>query len=194
MLARVLIVLLLTSGFALSPLVARAETASSSSAIAVEDPSVFDVGRSLPRVDLAVVRYPGHLCPRPSVRPHRQNGLSTPAIAEDRRVKDLWGFSLGIADATLLMFLLAGAAVVAAIGGCERIPDHSAACWREVEGRGGRPGDPQKVEGHAEEAAPESPGESPQYPAQSGAQYAAQYPAQWRVRGVAMREMAGGGE
>lgn len=120
MLARGLIVLVLTSGVVLSPRVARAETTSSSTATAtVEDRSYFDVGG---RIRASISQWFGDLVTSalgPVFDLMGRTVFSTPTIAEDRRIRDLWGFSLGIADATLLMFLLAGAAVITATGGAE---------------------------------------------------------------------------
>ena len=120
MLARGLLVLAFTSGLVLSPRVARAETVPSPSPTStVEDPSVFDVGG---RIRASISEWFGDLVASalgPVFDLMGRTVFSTPDIAEDQRIKDLWGFSLGIADATLLMFLLAGAAVVTATGGSE---------------------------------------------------------------------------
>ena len=43
--------------------------------------------------------------------------FSTPMLPDNARVVELWRFSLGIADATLLLFVLAGAAIVMSGGG-----------------------------------------------------------------------------
>lgn len=43
--------------------------------------------------------------------------FATPPLADNPRIGDLWKFSLGIADAALLLFVLAGAGIVMAGGG-----------------------------------------------------------------------------
>ncbi len=43
--------------------------------------------------------------------------FATPPLADNPRIADLWRFSLGIADAALLLFVLAGAGIVMASGG-----------------------------------------------------------------------------
>jgi len=43
--------------------------------------------------------------------------FSTPMLPDNARVSELWRFSLGIADATLLLFVLAGAGIVMSGGG-----------------------------------------------------------------------------
>lgn len=45
--------------------------------------------------------------------------FSTPAIDENPRVRELWGFSLSVANAALIVFLLAGASFVTVAGGTE---------------------------------------------------------------------------
>lgn len=84
-----------------------------------EDPSFFDVGA---RVRNAISQWFTDLLAEslgPVFDLLGRTVFSTPRLDRHERVRDLWGFSLGVADAALIIFFLTGAAVVTATGGLE---------------------------------------------------------------------------
>ena len=122
---RLLIVLILSLGLLWVPTDVLAQTAPeptpspSATSPQPEEPGLFDFDG---RVRRAISEWFSDLLTsalRPVFDLLGRTVFSTPAIGENERVRELWGFSLGVADATLLMFVLAGAAFVTVTGGTE---------------------------------------------------------------------------
>lgn len=86
---------------------------------AAEEPSFFDLGA---RVRSGMAQWFTDLLAA-SLAPVfdllGRTVFSTPPIHEHERVRDLWRFSLAIADAALVVFLLVGAAAVITTGGLD---------------------------------------------------------------------------
>lgn len=83
------------------------------------DPSFFDVGG---RMRSAISGWFSDLVGAaldPVFELLGKTVFSTPEVHRNDRVGDLWRFSIGVANATLVMFVLAGAAVIMTTGGLD---------------------------------------------------------------------------